>query len=501
MHDSDVDEQNGSIHFLLNGEFIGVNNVEPTTSVLNYLREHRALTGTKEGCAEGDCGACTVVIAELLNGQVTIKAVNACIQFLPTLDGKAVFTVEYLRGMNGALHPVQQSMVDFHGSQCGFCTPGFVMSLWSLYVQHQQAETTPEDAETRSALTGNLCRCTGYRPILEAASNMFKLPLVKFDMLGLRQNLMELQTESSLCYEYMDQWFFAPKTLEELIQLRAEEPDATLLSGGTDVGLWVNKQFRDINPVVYIGQVEELKKIDLTEEGIRIGAGASLTDSYKAVSQLYPEMDQLWERFASLPIRNIGTLGGNIANGSPIGDTMPALIVLGAKVKLCSEGNRREILLEDLYVDYMKKSMNENEIVESILIPSPSEGLQFRCYKLSKRRDSDISSVFAAFALTLNGEKVDKVKIAYGGMAATPKRATRTEQLIAKLGWNEKSLQQAMEMLTQDYTPMTDMRASANNRSVSAKNLLYRFYLETRPHNPMSQDSVSVFDVSLEARK
>ncbi len=499
MHNSDVDQHNGSIHFLLNDEPISVNNVEPTTSVLNYLRDHRTLTGTKEGCAEGDCGACTVVVAELLNQQVTLKAVNACIQFLPTLDGKAVFTVEYLRRENGTLHPVQQSMVDYHGSQCGFCTPGFIMSLWSLYVQHQQLKSIPEEAEIRSALTGNLCRCTGYRPILEAASKMFELPQVNFDMGGLRQQLMALQKESSLCYEYMDQWFFAPKTLEELVQLRAEKPDATLLSGGTDVGLWVNKQFRDINPVVYIGQVDELKKIDVTEEGLQIGAGASLTDSYKAVSRLYPEMDQMWERFASQPIRNIGTLGGNIANGSPIGDSMPALIVLGTKVTLSSEGKDREMLLEDLYIDYMKKSMGEDEIVKSILIPNPSESLQFRCYKLSKRHDSDISSVFAAFALTIDVAKVESIKIAYGGMAATPKRAARTEQLIEKLGWDEKSVEGAMEMLAQDYTPMSDMRASADNRLISAKNLLYRFYLETRHQNPMTLDSVSVFDVSLEA--
>lgn len=498
MHDLNVDQKKSSIRFLVNNELVEVNNVEPTTSVLNYLRENMALTGTKEGCAEGDCGACTVVIAELNSGEVNFKAVNACIQFLPTMDGKALYTVESLRAEDGALHPVQQSMVDFHGSQCGFCTPGFIMSLWSLYVQHLRSNTIPEDAEIRSALTGNLCRCTGYRPILEAAANMFKQPSVFFDRDALQQKLIDIQSSSSLCYDYLDQCFFAPKTLQELAKLKAEKPGATILAGGTDIGIWVNKQFREVNPIVYLGQIEELKKITVTEEGIRIGAGVSLTDSYKAISEHYPEMNQLWERFASLPIRNIGTLGGNIANGSPIGDSMPALIVLGSKVQLRGLDNSREILLEDLYVDYMKKAMNEDEIVESVLIPLPSKSLKFRCYKLSKRHDSDISSVFAAFALTMTFDNVEMIKIAYGGMAATPKRASHTEQLIESSGWNDKTIQQAMQMLARDYTPLSDMRASDHNRTLSARNLLYRFYLETHPHNPMSQDEIDVFSISAE---
>ncbi len=490
-----VDQISGSIRFLLNNQLVEVDNVEPTTSVLSYLRNHKTLTGTKEGCAEGDCGACTVVIAELIDKQVHLKTVNACIQFLPTLDGKAIYTVEYLAGTNKTLHPVQQSMVNYHGSQCGFCTPGFVMSLWCLYVQHQKSETKPSDSQIRSALSGNLCRCTGYRPILEAASQMFELPSVSFNLDDLREKLIAIRAANSLVYKYMDSCFYAPKTLGELTRLRLENPDATILSGGTDIGLWVNKQFRDINPIVYIGAVSELKKIEIDNKGIRIGAGANLTSVYSAISRIYPEMDQMWERFASLPIRNIGTLGGNIANGSPIGDSMPALIVLGSMVRLCSLDNKRQILLENLYLDYMKNSMNQDEIVESIFIPLPLKNTKFRCYKLSKRYDSDISSVFAAFSLSMDGDKVDSVRVAYGGMAAIPKRATHTELLIKKLGWNDKSVQQAMEMLSQDYSPMTDMRASENYRSMAARNLLYRFYLESRSKKPMPHETLSVFGV------
>ena len=485
--------QTKPIQFLLNGEKVSVSNADPTQSVLYYLRENKKLMGTKEGCAEGDCGACTVVIGELVNNKPELKTVNACIQFLPTLDGKALFTVENLRQEDGSLHPVQQSMVDHNGSQCGFCTPGFIMSLWNVYNQYQASNTQPDQSEIRSALTGNLCRCTGYRPILEAAQNMFDLPAVEFDSDTLRKDLAEIQHDDALVYDYKGNTFFAPKNIQQLAELKAQYPEATILAGGTDIGLWVNKQFRRLNPIIYIGEIAELKEIAVNDNNLRIGACASLSNAYKAISKYYPEMDEMWERFASRPIRNVGTLGGNVANGSPIGDSMPALISLSAKVVLRSAKGSRTMLLEDLYLDYMKKDMRADEVVEAIHLPLPIPERVFRCYKLSKRYDSDISAVFAAFSLVLKNDIVESCLITYGGMAATPKRATLSEQSLIGKTWNESSVKNAMKIMEQDYAPMSDGRASSDNRMQSAANLLYRFYLETRSENPLSNESLNVF--------
>ena len=482
-----------TIQFLLNGKKVTVSDADPTQSVLYYLRDNKKLMGTKEGCAEGDCGACTVVIGELVDDKPELKTVNACIQFLPTLDGKALFTVENLRQEDGSLHPVQQSMVDHNGSQCGFCTPGFIMSLWNVYNQNQSNDTKPDQAEVRSALTGNLCRCTGYRPILEAAQNMFDLPTVEFDTETLRKDLTEIQHDDSLAYAYKDNQFFAPKNIQQLAELKAHHPEATILAGGTDVGLWVNKQFRELNPIIYIGEVVELKEISSNDSKLRIGAGASLTNAYKAISQYYPEMDEMWERFASRPIRNVGTLGGNVANGSPIGDSMPALISLGAEVVLRSAKGSRTMLLDDLYLDYMKKDMRPDEVVEAIDLPLPVAGRVFRCYKLSKRYDSDISAVFAAFSIVLKNDIVESCLITYGGMAATPKRAALCEQSLIGQTWSETAVKNAMKLMEKDYAPMSDGRASDANRMQSAANLLYRFYLETRSENPLSNESLNVF--------
>ncbi|MEQ1516251.1 MAG: xanthine dehydrogenase small subunit [Usitatibacteraceae bacterium] len=484
------------IRFLLGGSVVTVEKVEPTRTVLNFLRENLGRPGTKEGCAEGDCGACTVVVGEMCDGQLRLKTVNSCIQFLPTLDGKALFTVEDLRQADGSLHPVQQAMVDSHGSQCGFCTPGFVMSLWNLYLDHSAGGTKinrPDASAVRDALTGNLCRCTGYRPIIEAGEKMFDLPAVEFDRRALRAKLLGMQRKSSLSIEHDGMHFFAPKTLTELLQLRAERPGATLLAGCTDIGLWVNKQFRNLGDIIFIGEVAELKSISTRDSTLSIGAAASLSDAYAALKPIYPEMNELWERFASLPIRNAGTLGGNIANGSPIGDSMPALIAIGTTVTLASTSGSRIMPLEALYTGYMKNVISPAEVLTAIEIPLPIPGRQFRTYKISKRFDSDISAVCAAFAFQLSGEQIIESRVVFGGMAATVKRASTTEAALNGRRWDDATAHTAMQALAEDFAPLSDMRASDQYRLTTAQNLLYRFYLETRAVDPLPASSVSVF--------
>ena len=489
-----------AIRFLLGGKPVEVSGVEPTCSVLRWLREEAGRTGTKEGCAEGDCGACTVVVGELVDGELRLKAVNACIQFLPTLDGKALFTVEDLRLGDGALHPVQQAMVDCHGSQCGFCTPGFVMSLWSVYLDAEASGRHPADGDLRTAISGNLCRCTGYRPILEAGARMFDLPPVHFDRDALTRALTAIARKGSFHYRHAAGDFHAPKSLAELVALRAAHPAATILAGCTDIGLWVNKQMRELGTILYVGDVEDLHAIRRDGGVLRIGAAVTLEDAYRALAMHYPQVAEMWERFASVPIRNAGTLGGNVANGSPIGDSMPWLIAVGASVVLRSAEGARSVALDEFYLAYMKKDLRAGEIVEAIDVPLPVPGLAFRTYKVSKRYDSDISAVCAAFALRLESGRVAAVRIAYGGMAAVPKRAREAEAALAGRPWDEAAARAAMVALVSDFEPLTDMRASSAYRMETAQNLLWRFHLETRPANALPAAALSVFEAERAAR-
>jgi xanthine dehydrogenase small subunit len=452
-----------------------VSDLPATTTVLQWLREQQRLTGSKEGCAEGDCGACTVVIGELCDGQLRLETTNVCIQYLPTLHGKALFTVEYLKQAERALHPVQQAMVDCHGSQCGFCTPGFVMSLWAYYLDRQASGAPADDASLRTALSGNLCRCTGYAPILDAGKQMFDLPAAAFDRDAIVQSLRSLDADAAL--DAQD--FHSPTDLDALLALRKAKPDSTLLAGGTDIGLWTNKQFRELGTLIYTGRVRELQSISASADGLRIGAAVSLNDAYAALSQHYPQLAELWERFASVPIRNAGTLGGNIANGSPIGDSMPWLIAVGAEVVLRSADAARQIPLEDLYLGYMQQSRQPEEIIEAVLVPLPADKLRFRTWKVCKRYDSDISAVCAAFAIWLDDGVITRARVAFGGMAATPKRAAACEAALIGQPWSQATAEQAMAALAGDYAPLSDMRASAEYRQRVARNLLQRFYLET----------------------
>jgi xanthine dehydrogenase small subunit len=367
------------------------------------------------------------------------------------------------------------------------------MSLWALYLEHARQRSRPTPAQLRTALTGNLCRCTGYRPILEAGEKMFDLPTAAFDSEALCETLQSLRRSEALVYAYAGQRFYAPQSLAELTRLRAANPHATILAGGTDVGVWVTKQFRALGDIVYIGKVAELKAIRDETGVLRIGAGVSLTDGYAALVKHYPQLTEMWERFASVPIRNAGTLGGNVANGSPIGDALPGLIALGARVVLRNSEGARRLPVEDLYVAYMQKAMQLDEVVEAVEVPWPSPAVQFRTYKVSKRYDSDISTVCAAFAIKVDRGTLMEARIAFGGMAATPQRASHTEAALVGQPWTEMTLRAARAALATDYMPITDMRATAAYRMQVAQNLLERFYLETRPSNPLPAASVSVF--------
>jgi xanthine dehydrogenase small subunit len=480
------------IRFYHHGALREVSDAPPTQTILQHLREDLHCTGTKEGCAEGDCGACTVVIGSLEHGKLELKAVNSCIQFTPTLDGKALFSVEDLQQPDGALHPVQQAMVECHGSQCGFCTPGFVMSLWAMYLK--QDGRPPSRHQIDGALSGNLCRCTGYRPIIEAARRMVELPPVAFDREALAARLRPLQRAAMTTYSVGGQHFHAPRTLDELATVRAENPAAVLLAGSTDIGLWITKQMRELGDIICLGYVDALKTIVEAGGMLEIGAAVTLDDAYRAVCRHYrAELSEMWQRFASLPIRNAGTLGGNVANGSPIGDSMPWLIALGSQIVLRGPAGERVLPLEDFYLGYQKKDLQAGEFLQAVRIPMPRAGVQFRTYKLAKRYDQDISAVCAAFAFTFDGELVKEARIAYGGMAATPQRASRTEALLAGQRWTEPVLANAMAMLAQDYAPLTDMRASSAYRMQAAQNLLRRYWFETRPDAPLPAGAVNAF--------
>ena len=486
----------GAVRFVLDGEVVTVSDIEPTRTVLNFLREDLGRTGTKEGCAEGDCGACTVVLGELAGDGVRFRAINSCIQFVPTLDGKELITVESLKGADGALHPVQQALVDCHGSQCGFCTPGFVMSLFALY----KSAPKPSRQEINDAIAGNLCRCTGYRPIVDAAQKMYEYGdgAVKphehwmncsFSSPGDRQRstseremierLQSIQRRDTLMLSQGTKTYFAPAQAAGLAALRDAHPDARILAGGTDVGLWVTKQHKDLNTVIYVGNVADLTRVAVTDRHIEIGAAVSLTDAFAVLVKHYPDLDEMFRRFASPPIRNAGTLGGNIANGSPIGDSMPVLIAVGTSLVLRKGKRTRELPLDEFYVAYQKTALEAGEFVESVRVPLPASGAKVRSYKVAKRFDQDISAACGGYYIVLEDGVVRGVRIAYGGVAATPKRALRCERALLDRPWTQDSVEAAMAELDKDYSPLTDMRASAAYRRSVTRNLLYKFFLET----------------------
>jgi xanthine dehydrogenase small subunit len=472
-----------TIRFLLGHELRELRGVDPAMTVLTYLRRVERRCGTKEGCAEGDCGACTVVLVGPDGGdRLVYRPVNSCIQFLPMLDGRQLLTVEDLKGPDGYLHPVQQAMVEAHGSQCGFCTPGFVMSLFALFHGDRPRDRRGID----DALAGNLCRCTGYGPIIEAARRMSDgaeadRPLDRFDA---RQGetaaaLRALRDGEGIAVEGGGRRYFAPARLDDLADLLLRYPDACILAGGTDVGLWVTKRHRALDPVIHVGRVEELRRIAVTDGHIEIGAAATYAELHALLAAKFPDFGELIRRLGSVQIRNAGTMGGNIANGSPIGDSPPALIALGARLVLRRGDARREIALEDFFIDYGKQDRQPGEFVERIRLPLPDPARLFRCYKISKRFDQDITAVLGAFDLQLRDGRVIDVRIAYGGMAGIPKRARGCEAALRGRPWTPATIEKAQAALDDDFTPLSDLRASREYRRLAARNLLLKLFIET----------------------
>src|SRR6476620_11363940 len=439
-----------TIRFIRRGELVSLGNVPPDRTLLEVLREDLGATGTKEGCGEGDCGACTVVLGEAVDGRLQYRAVNSCIRLAHSVDGLAVWTVEDLAGKDGALHPAQEAMVRCHGSQCGFCTPGFVMSLFGMYQNHVCKGEPITRALAQEELSGNLCRCTGYRPILDAARQMAQLPAVRVDEDHVLSQLQSLRqsTDSGTAY-------LAPDTLEGLLAARAAHPQAQLVAGCTDVGLWVTKQHRQFAQVLDVTRARELRQVEDYPNHIAIGAAVSLTDAYAALVALWPQLKTFADRFAGLPVRNAGTLGGNVANGSPIGDSMPLLIALGARLVLMSQGQHRHLPLEDFYTGYRSNVLAPDELVAWILVPKPQEGEFLRAYKISKRFDDDISAVCLVVRLELEDGHVARIGIGAGGVAATPVRAVRTEQFLAGKRWSEDTVRQAMDVLRGEFQPIS----------------------------------------------
>ena len=438
------------ITFLLNGETVQVE-ADPTRTLLDWLREDQGFTGTKEGCNEGDCGACTVVVTD----DRGVKALNSCILFLPQLHGKAVRTVEGFAAKDGALHPVQQAMVDHHGSQCGFCTPGFIASMVAGHLQGRSDHDV--------VLAGNLCRCTGYAPIIRAAE---AAELVEGP--DWADDEVELEVAPLA---------FAPETADELAAWYAANPDATLVAGATDVGLWVTKQMRVLPKVAFLNRCADLRQIDLAGNVIRVGAAVTMTEMYETMQVFHPSYADMIRRYASEQVRNAATIGGNIANGSPIGDNPPVLIALGATLHLRHGDARRDIALEDFFVDYGKQDREPGEFVEAVSFPKSAPAL--RSYKLSKRFDQDISAVLGAFNIIVKDGAVAEARIAFGGMAGIPKRAHAVEAALTGKPWTEETITAALPAFAGDFTPLTDMRASAGYRLEGARGMLRRYFAET----------------------
>lgn len=465
------------IRFCRRGRLIARSEFAPAATLLDHLRLEERATGTKEGCAEGDCGACTVVLRRLRNGHIVYEPVNACIMLLGQADGAEVITVEDLA--DGDLHPVQRAMVEHHGSQCGFCTPGFVMALFALYHNHSG---TIDRTRVIEAISGNLCRCTGYRPIVEAAldaCNGRRSDRFSQDEIDTTARLKAIDENEDVFVGATERFFAAPASVDALAALYAEHPDATLVGGGTDVGLWITKELRDLPKIIWLGRVPELARIEDSGEAVRLGAAVRIEDAAPALAAMDPDLGELIRRFGGWQVRTAATIGGNIANGSPIGDTPPALIALDARLDLQHGSRTRTVPLEDFFLDYKRQDRAPGEFVRAVIVPKLGGREHFRCFKLSKRYDQDISAVMGAIKVRLEGRRIADARIAFGGMAAIPKRAAVTEQSLKGVSMDDEiAIERALAGLSQDFTPISDMRASAGYRLAAARNLLAKAITE-----------------------
>ena len=497
------------IRFLKRGEVVSLNNVPSSRTLLEVLREDLCSTATKEGCGEGDCGACVVVLGEAVAGKVEFKAVNSCIRLAHSAHGMAVWTAEDIaaggrpdagppQGGDGPLggqrpapaaerggqrlHPAQEAMVQCHGSQCGFCTPGFVMSMFAMYQNHTAKGKAISRELAQAELSGNLCRCTGYRPILDAAQMLGDLPSALLDESDLLHKLELLdQVNHGLEADLpLKTAYLSPTTLKSLLNTRAQHPSAQIVAGTTDVGLWVTKQHRQFDQIIDVTKVAELRRIEDYPHHTAIGAAVTLNDAFAALSKDRPQLKDFAARFAGLPVRNSGTLGGNVANGSPIGDSMPMLIALGANVVLMSIRGSREMPLEHLYTGYRQNVMAVDEVLAWIKVPKPTQGEFLRIYKISKRFDDDISAICLGLNLHIADGIVVKASIGVGGVAATPVRAIKTEAACAHKTWATATIDHAITVLRAEFSPISDMRASSAYRTQVLGNLLQRYWLESQ---------------------
>ena len=463
------------IKFVHEDHIVEIKNSDPNETLLNYIRTKLNKTGTKEGCAEGGCGACTVVLGELKNDKINYYAINSCIMFLPTLQGKQLILVEDLISKSGSLHPVQQAMVNYHGSQCGFCTPGFVMSLFSMFKNH----TRFKDNVIKDSIAGNLCRCTGYKPIIKAAKSLNNKN--KIDHFSKNEQntivlLKEINDESIVIYK-KDKKYFAPRYVQELKTILKNNIDSHLLSGGTDLSLVVTKERKNINSVIYMNSINELNYIKNNNKYIEVGASTPLIELESYIEKYYPDFTKILKRYGSVQIRNVATLAGNIATASPIGDTLPLLLSLDAKIVLRTIKKTKIISLSSFFIEYRKTKLKKGQFIDSIRIPLFPKNI-FKAYKISKRFDDDISSVCASFNLEVMNKKIKNIRIAYGGMSSIPKRAKYCEKILLNSPIKEQIINKAKEALEKDFKPINDMRASGKYRMEVAKNLLRKCFLE-----------------------
>ena len=467
------------VKYVRNNKIMEIRDVDPNETLLNYIREKLNKTGTKEGCAEGGCGACTVVLGYLKNNKIFYQSVNACIVFLPTIHGKQLILVEDLVGKDGSLHPVQKSMVNFHGSQCGFCTPGFVMSLFSMYKNFPSFNKKI----IKNSIAGNLCRCTGYQPIINAAKSLNNKNTVDQFYQTKNETIKLLKIinkkNNSLTINRIDKKYFAPQTINELKILLKKYPKSKILSGGTDLSLIVTKERKTINSIIYINSIKELNYIKKNKKYIEIGATTPLIEFESEIIKHYPDFKDILERYGSVQIRNVATIAGNIATASPIGDTLPLLLALNAKIVISNSKNDKILYLKDFFLNYRKTKLKNGQFIKLIKIPLLQNNI-FKAYKISKRIDDDISAVCASFNLNIKNNIIVSISIAYGGMAAIPKKALQCEKSLLNKDLSEKNINIAQKFLEKDFNPIDDMRASSQYRMKIAKNLLFKCFQEIK---------------------